>query len=201
MPAPLVQAASSTEPRVRYEAALAAARLANGSPYPGSSQVMYRLSEMQSLNSRPTAVLVETRPDEILRIERILIDLGYQVAVVTSVGKLQRCVARGGDIRLILSKTQLVDFPPIEMIDLVRRTDLGRELPIVFYGDPPSPGVVLGRWSAPTEWIDPPASVAALDGIRDEMKRRRRLPPLTEIDRQAYREEAAELIGALVQAG
>ncbi len=44
---PLVQAASSANPRVRYEAALTIARLAGGAPFAGSSQVKQSLGEMR----------------------------------------------------------------------------------------------------------------------------------------------------------
>ncbi len=53
LPTPLVQAASSANPRVRYEAALAISRLAGGAPFAGSSQVKQSLGEMRSLGDQP----------------------------------------------------------------------------------------------------------------------------------------------------
>ncbi len=198
LPTPLVQAASSPEPRVRYEAALAISRLARGAPFAGSSRVKYCLGEMRSLGDRPTALLVETRADVVLPLEQMLGELGYRVDVVGNVAQLQRRVAQGGDIRMILSKTELSDFPPIEMLDLVRRIDRGRDIPILFYGWEP-PGIDRGRWTAPTVLIERPASTAAFDGLLDSVARRRRLPELSVIDRQSYRAAAMELLSELAQ--
>jgi CheY-like chemotaxis protein len=197
---PLVRAVSSPEPQVRFEAALAAARLAGDAPYPGSSQVRRGLSEMVSLSDKPVAILVETRPEVVLRLEGILTDLGYAVDVVGTVANVQRRVARGGDLRLILSKTELADLPPIEMVDLVRRLPRGRDVPIAFYG---ADGRGLGeqRWRAPTVLIELPASPAALDALLDSVQRRRSLPPLSAIDRQVYRQAAAELLGDRASTG
>jgi hypothetical protein len=155
---------------------------------------------MYALSDRPSAILVETRADVIIPLEVILGDLGFDVNVVGSVSELQRVVARGGDLRLILSKTELADFSPIEMTDLIRRTNRGRQLPIVFYGAEP-PGLVTARWQAPTVWIDRPASAAGLDALRDMVKRKRRLPPLSIIDRQTYRDASTQLLDQSAQAG
>ncbi len=135
----------------------------------------------------------------IIPLEKILGDLGYQVDVVGSVAKLQRRVARGGDIRMILSKTELADYPPIEMLDLVRRTDRGRDIPILFYGWEP-PGIGHGRWRAPTVLIERPASAAAFDGLLDTVERKRRLPAISVIDRQSFRAAATALLSELAQA-
>jgi CheY-like chemotaxis protein len=199
-PTPLVRAASSPEPQVRYEAALLVSRLAQEKPFPGSSYVRGCLSEMSALSDRPTAILVETRADVIIPIELILGDLGFDVKVVGNVGQLQRVVARGGDLRLILSKTQLADLSPIEMTDRVRRTHRGRQLPIVFYGPEP-PGLVTARWQAPTVLIGRPTSPTGLDDLREMVRRRRRLPPLSIIDRQTYRDAATQLLDPSARAG
>lgn len=199
-PAPLVRAASSSDPRVRYEAALAAATLADGAPCVGSSQVMRTLSEMRLLTDRPTALLVETRRDAIVQLENLLTDLGFNVELVSSVAQAQREVARGGDLRLILSKTELVDLPAIEMIDRVRRLDRGREVPIIFYGADAA-GIQSDRWEAPTTLINRPSSVAALKDVMDRVRRQQRLPELTEIDRQIYRQAASELLAGLASSG
>jgi hypothetical protein len=199
-PTPLVGAASSPHPRVRYEAALAVARLAEGGRrYPGSSRVMHCLSEMRSLGEQPTAILVETRSEVVLHMERLLGNIGLEVEVVGSVSQLQRRVARGGDLRMILSKTELADLPPVEMIDLVRRIDRGHDLPIVFYGSEPVAGIQGARWQTPTMLIDLPVSAAAFDGMLDAVARKRRVPPLSVIDRQSYRKEAVTLLDRLAQ--
>ncbi len=199
LPTPLVQAASSPEPQVRYEAALAAARLAAAAPYAGSSHVKRTLAEMHKLRDEPLAILVETRPDVIIQLESILASLGFDVEVVGSVRELQRSVARGGDLRLILSKTELSDLPAIEMIDIVRRTERGRELPIVLYGHKPD-SLAVERWKALTRWIERPVSVAGFDGVMDEISRRRRLPPLSIIDRQRFRDAASQMLDGVAVA-
>jgi CheY-like chemotaxis protein len=199
-PSPLVQAASASEPQIRFEAALVAARLAQGAPYPGSSRVMHCLSEMRNLGDRPSAIVVETRPEVIIQLERILGDLGFRVQAVGTVRQLQRSIDRGGDLRLILSKTELADLPAIEMIDLVRRMDRGRQLPIVLYGAETA-GLGSNRWEAVTVRMVRPASPAALDGVMDTVKRRRRLPALSGIDRQSYRAAASQLLDGLAKAG
>jgi HEAT repeat protein len=198
---PLVNAASSPDPRVRYEAALAVSQLAGGPHrYPGSSRVMHCLSEMRSLGDRPTAILVETRPDVVLHLEALLRDIGFKVEVVPTVAQLQRLVARGGDFRMILSKTELADLPAIEMIDLVRRLDRGREVPIVLFGADPGEIIRARRWPAPTVLIDRPVSVAAFVGLLDAAAERRRLPALSIIDRQRYREAATAFLDQLAEA-
>ncbi len=194
-PTPLVAAASSHDPRVRYESALAASRLAGDAPYTGSSDVKKTLGEMQSLGRAPLAILVETRPDVIVEQETLLRELGLDVEVVGTVAQLQRAVERGGDLRLILSKTELVDFAAIEMIDLVRRSNRGHNVPIVLFGAPIE-GLQSERWSAPAVLVERPASTAAFATLMEEIDRMRRLPPLTAIDRQLYRHEATQLLAA-----
>lgn len=189
----LVKAASSPEPRIRFEAALKIAELANGSAFPGSSFVLRTLSEMNSLTNKPNAILVETRSDTTLQAETLLSSIGFDVEVVRSVAELQRAIRRGGDLRLILAKTQLADLPPIEMVDSVRRLDRGRQVPIVFYG-PTGPDLSSRRWRAPTLWIDQPASTAELENLRRQVKQSRRIPQMTFLDRQTYQTEAAQAL-------
>ena len=196
VPTALIDAASSPEPRVRYEAALKVVDLAGREPYAGSSFVMHTLSEMSRLADTPKAILVETRPDVIIAIETILGDLGFKVEVAHTVATLQRCVRQGGDLRMVVAKTQLADLPPIELIDLVRRLDRGRDVPIIFFG-PDAPDLGAFRWRAPTIWIDQPASTAGLEDLRNQVRRQRRLPQLTFIDRQMYRDAATEKLAEL----
>ena len=188
-PTPLVMAANHSIPQVRYEAASVVASLAGQAPYAGSSMVRKTLAEMAALGDQPTAILVETRPEVVIRVETILSKLGYATCVVQSVRELQRVIDRGGDIRLILSKIELSDLPPVEMVDLVRRTSRGRNLPILFYG-PEDPALMWKRWDAPTVVTKTPSSAAGLYEVLDAVRRNRRLPSLTAIDRQHYRDTA-----------
>ena len=191
--APLVRAATSSNVRVRYEASLAAAELAGSSAYPGSSRVRHCLNEMARLADEPTVILVETRTNEIVQLEVILDQLGFQAIVVGSVRDLARCIDLGGDLRFILSKTELADFGPVEMLDVVRRIDRGRELPIVFYGTVPA-RLGEGRWEAPVMLMNRPASPAGLYELLDHQQKRARMPMLTVLDRRRYRSAAQELL-------
>ncbi len=202
---PLVFAASSPNVRVRYEAALTAARLAAGAAFPGSSQVKHALSQMARLGDLPSAIIVETRPEVIAPIQQIIARLGLRGEVVHNVSQLQQCVDRGGDIRLIVAKTQLSDMTPIELVDVIRRTSRGNQVPIVFYGDesmepsglaPDQQGIDAMRWDGPTVWIDQPTTPSAFTGVLDRIDRTQRLPPLSAIDRQRFRREATELISS-----
>ena len=194
-PSSLVRLASSAETRVRYEAAILASKLSGGAAYPGSSQVRRTLSEMLTLGDRPQAILVETRQDVALRMEQIVNALGYDVTIVPDVGRLQRAILRGGDLRLILSKMQLSDLPPVELIDMVRRTPRARAVPIVFFGEPNfslETSIRENRWKATTMQIENPRSVAAFAPLIDAVGRISRFDPLTSLDRRALRQLAIE---------
>jgi hypothetical protein len=154
------------------------------------------LGEMRSLGELPTVILVETRPDVIVRQQSILGQLGYDAQVVGSVAQLQRLVADGGDLRMIVSKTDLADGTPIGMLDAVRRIDRGQDIPIAFYGDEVV-GLQPSRWTAPAVWIDTPVSPAAFTGILADIESGRRLPPLSAVDRKLYAEQASDLLDKL----
>jgi CheY-like chemotaxis protein len=200
---PLVAAASSPIARIRYEAALTVSRLADGTGYAGSSQVKRALSEMVRLADLPTVVLVETRPEVIAPIQQVVARFGFRGVTVANASQLRQCLDRGGDIRLIITKTQLSDLLPIELIDVIRRTSRGNQLPIVLYGanqvareelDPELHGSDSVRWDGPTEWVQQPAAPSAYVGILDRIERQRRLPPLSSVDRQRFRHEASEFL-------
>jgi hypothetical protein len=195
IPSPLVQATTSPEARVRYEAALKVAELAGAgnTSFAGSSQVRRTLSEMACLTDRPIVILVETRPEVVISIESLLTSIGLQVDVVQTVGKLQRRIEQGGDLRLLIAKGNLVDLAPIEMIDLVRRTDHGRQLPIAIFGDLP-PYLGETRWDAPTTWIEGTASMSSLQELFDLVQHGKRIPPLSVVDRQQFRQSAKAIL-------
>lgn len=197
-PTTLVDLAMASDPRVRYEAALLVTTLAGGRPYSGSSRVRQTLAEMTRLSDRPAAIIVETRDPLVLHYEQVFAQLGWTAETVRNVAALRRRIDMGGDVRLILSKTQLADLSPIELVDLVRRAPRGGAIPIVFYDDD---GILLDeatlgtkRWSAPVLSIKPPATVSALDGVRDAIARRQRLPELSVLDRQRYRSLATSML-------
>ncbi|MFG0261553.1 MAG: hypothetical protein ACF788_04105 [Novipirellula sp. JB048] len=189
---PLVAAAVAPESRIRYEAATVIADLTAAtdlpSVYPDSSRVRKTWFEMASLNRLPEAILVATRADVILAQETILKRLGYTVTVIHSVADAERAVVASRDLRMIVSKTDLVDATPIELIDRVRRQSRGKLVPIVFFGDEIN-GIASKRWSAPIRSLDqPPSSPLAFAELLDTLQLRRRLPELTPLDRELYRQ-------------
>lgn len=197
-PTPLARAATAPVARVRYEAALVATRLAAGRPYAGSSEVRKTLAEMGRLGERPTAIIVETRADVIARLLGILTELGFYGEVAGGAGELARRIEAGGDLRLVLLKSDLADLSAVEMIDRIRRTRHGRLLPIVFYGSrvgaDAEAAVPSTRWDAPLVWIEPPKTSAALYGVLEHDRQHRLLPPLSVVDRSRFAQQAAELL-------
>ncbi|TWT54104.1 hypothetical protein Pla22_17390 [Rubripirellula amarantea] len=194
-PSSLVQLATSAHPRVRYEAAILVSKLAGSEAYPGSSEVRRTLSEMVGLQDRPAAILVETRPDVILQMEQILTDLGYDVTVVPDVNRLQRAIRKGGDLRLILSKMQLSDLPPVELLDIVRRSPRARNVPVVFFGDHDlslQTSIRENRWDATTVQMATPRTVAAFDPLNESVGRLSQFDSLSTLDRRMLRQQAIE---------
>ncbi|TWU40736.1 response regulator [Novipirellula artificiosorum] len=191
---PLVRAAISASPRVRFETASAIATFDFHNDYPGSTFVRQTFAEMASLSDSPTAIVVETRPDVLLIQGRILHDLGYEVREAKGVADAERAVNAGGDLRMLVSKTDLADAAGIELVDRVRRSSRGEQLPIVFYGDIPATTDSL-RWAAPVLFMDhAPGSPAAYHDLLHELESRRRLPELSPLDRELYRQIGAEAI-------
>ncbi|MGB7329201.1 MAG: hypothetical protein WBD31_30245 [Rubripirellula sp.] len=203
-PTRLVELAWSPVPRVRYEAAELVSAIANGSAYPGSSRVKQTLAEMARLSDQPKAIVVETRPAVSNRFELLLAEMGWDTTVVRSVSALEREISHGGDLRMILSKIQLSDLAPVEMVDVVRRSPCGGEVPILFYdddgvaGDADGIGVSLdqSRWTAPIMLVDPPVSTSGFDAMINQVESRRRLPAMTVLDRQRYRQIGIEFIAS-----
>ncbi len=190
---PLVEATLSGLPRVRYEATAAIMRLDPPESFPGSSYFSRCLAEMSRLDNLPSAIVIETRSEVAMQQEIILAKMGYQTEIIGSVLDLERCIAKGGDLRLVLSKTQLWDIPPVEMIDRVRRIPNGQNVPIVFYGEP-AVGIDSSRWNAISRLIDLPGTPAAYTDLLLDLDLINRLPALTGIDRQAFRRQASDFL-------
>jgi hypothetical protein len=195
-------ATGATVARIRFEAAIVVSEIAANRPglgnrnsiYAGSSQVAKTLSEMTSLTDQPLAILVETRREVIVSLEGLLADLGFQISVVPSVSCLLTEIDTGGDLRLVLAKTQLWDRPAIELVDGVRRTPRGRNVPIVLYGDD-EVHIAENRWKAPTVLIPQPASTAAMDEVFAVTGRRGRLAELSALERREFARQARQWLG------
>ena len=201
--APMVAAASNWDPRTRYEAARIAGGLVDGRSIAGGSEIKRTLSEMARLKDLPLAVIVETRQEVVAPLVQLLAALGFHGVTVQNVGQLQRLIDRDGDIGIIVSKQQLADLPPSEAVDVIRRTSRGRQLPIVFYGSDQRQAIQFGdeatRWNGPTYWIERPKTAAGLHEVLFELSTRRRMPPLTALDRRHFRQSAIELLGAVAE--
>ena len=194
LPVLIELAASSPRTRIRYEAALLAAEIADGGRYAGLTRVRHTLAEMSRLGDQPTAVLVETRSSVRVDVERLAGEMGLQLEVVSSVSELLRLVRRGGDIRVIVCKSNLRDQRPIELLDSVRRLPRGERLPIVFY---PANTIALdlpleARWDAPLVKLEGPVTRAAMENAIADAQRTPAIKPLTGLERRSFRDRAAK---------
>jgi hypothetical protein len=153
------------------------------------------LAEMSRLTSDPLALIVETTPELIVRQEMILKSIGLAVESLRSVSELEHRVARGGDIRLILSQAALYDARPITMVDRIRRLANGAEIPILFYGEEEN---VLGTeiWDVPTLQIPQPRSAATIGALFQSWYQPAALPPLVTSERTYYRSLATSFFEA-----
>ncbi|MCC9599971.1 hypothetical protein LOC67_05310 [Stieleria sp. JC731] len=203
----LVDAAiEGTTPRIRYEAAELIATLIQNeghAHFSGSSEVNQTFSEMASLNDRSSAVLIETRPNVAVQQEAILGQLGHDVRLVTSAMQAEHEVAKGGDLRMIVSKIQLADAAAVELVDRIRRLPRGRNIPIVFFSDQSvHPDAVesakletrSSRWSGdqtPSVYVLPiPGGTAAFSDVLTEVQEKQRLEPLSVSDRARFQKIA-----------
>ncbi|MCA9140445.1 MAG: hypothetical protein KDB00_26925 [Planctomycetales bacterium] len=201
----LVDAVRDSNARIRFESAACITKLVGSEgafvSFPGASYYRNTLSEMAALNSRPTAIVLETRPVIALRQESILGQLGYEVRLVESAHQAEREVASGGDLRLVISKIQISDAATAELVDRIRRQPRGNVVPIVFYRDAETSEKSVQRTELETtsnRWIsentpsvylvDLPGSPAALTEVLLEVDSKRRLPPLSVADRSSFRQ-------------
>lgn len=197
---PLVAAAMHSQPRLRYHAAAAIARLGFAQPYAGSSYVMQRWIEMVNLTREPVVLLVETRLEVAGQIERLMQSMGYRVEVVPTVQDAVLAVDAGGDLRFLISTTVLPDRSSLELVDAVRRRPLGGDLPIILHG-PADRAAEMAindrRWPAPLVQVEPPASALGWSSILQPLEDLRPLPPLTAIERYDFRLAGADSLGRI----
>ncbi len=200
----LVDAVQDADPRIRYEAASIVAGLVasagRNASFAGASYYRSTLSEMASLRSRPTAILIETRPVVALRQENILGQLGFDTRVVKSALQAEQEIRRGGDLRMVVTKIQVVDAAPAEVVDRIRRLSKGGQLPIVFYSDVETHDKSIknaelettsARWAdenTPSVYVVPlPGNPAAFLDVLTETDSKRRLPAMSPGDRARFR--------------
>ncbi|MEM1224256.1 MAG: hypothetical protein AAGJ40_01095 [Planctomycetota bacterium] len=141
---PLTAAVDHAHAGVRFEAARVIADLISDrdADFAGMSRVRRRWAQMSRLQDRPLAVVLENRPDVTEQWVRILDQFGYATQFVSSVADLETVVSRGHDLRLIAAKEYPLDASAIEMIDVVRRIQVARRVPIMVYTRPSKPAVM-----------------------------------------------------------
>ncbi|MEM9643903.1 MAG: hypothetical protein AAF989_02820 [Planctomycetota bacterium] len=192
----LVELSSSSIPKIRYESLLAIDEiegLVGRQSYAGRSSVERTRRELQNLGQLPKVLLIETRPLVVSAMSNLLTQMGYEVSTVETAAEALRQVAKGGDLRFLLAKTQLWDVTPVELVDRVRRTTLGRRLPVVFFTDETTRAdldadqIRRPRWSAVTEVIQRPYSAAGLIPIMERIDESAPVPQLTPDERAWYR--------------
>ena len=200
---PLAQALMHAVPQVRYEAALAIGRLGPSSPYVGSSNLMRRWHEMANLSRQPIVLLLETREEVEIQIERFIAALGYRIEVVASAAEAVRRLDEGGDIRFIITTSELPDRTVLEFVDLIHRHPFGERIPIFIHGqDSASKYLAIEeiRGSAPVTAFEVPVTAVGwgniLDGIIDQPQGvLRGLQPLTAAQRFDFRRQAIAALG------
>ncbi|WP_203545382.1 hypothetical protein [Candidatus Laterigemmans baculatus] len=197
-PAPLVAAASHPEPRVRYEAATTIGALAPRQPYEESNRVLDRWIEMSQLDDAPLALLMVNDALSARVLNAHLDQLGYRVVRVPSAEALVDAVAAGGDLQLIVATTTPPDMVAVEMVDRVRRLQLGGRVPILLVGEPTEALVTIGdRWLAPLQQIPLPQTVAAVAATLRPMNAAAPLPPLRAAERQGYALQGLAILESL----
>lgn len=134
---PLVAAVDHPNSRVRYEAASVIAGLNPQMPYAGSSRVRDRWMQMSRLGNRGSAVILENRTEVIAAWERLMNQAGLDPVFVSTARQLEVIASIGDDIRIIISKAEPKDVAAVELTDLVRRIRMTRDVPLLFYNDPP----------------------------------------------------------------
>lgn len=151
---PLVTAIDHPNSTIRFEAATAIANLNPMSPYAGSSRVRDRWVQMSRLGERGSAIILENRPEVIAAWERLMNQAGLDPTFVSTARQLEVIASTGNDIRLIISKREPKDVSAVELIDMVRRIRLTRDVPLLFYKDPiaqataPQPEVIAVEMNA-----------------------------------------------------
>ncbi|EMI51806.1 hypothetical protein [Rhodopirellula sallentina] len=133
----LVETVDHPNAIVRYEAAAAIARLRPTDAYAGSARVRQRWRQMSLLTDRPTAIVLENRPEVITELETLINQAGLEPRFATSVRQAEIFASLGEDLRLIISKREPFDASAVELIDRVRRINAARDTPLVIYRDPP----------------------------------------------------------------
>lgn len=197
-PSPLVDAASHSLPRVRYEAASTIASLAPDSPYAFSSDVLDRWIEMSQLGDAPLALLMVNQPQTADRLESQLEQLGYRVLRYRSGESLVRAVDEGGDLQLIVAATEPPDMMAVELVDRVRRRPFGGSVPMLLVGPLSERLERIGdRWPAATVAMSPPYSLTTLATALRPMIDARPLPPLSPGERQGFAVEGIEILSKL----
>lgn len=210
---PLVRAVDHPVPQVRYEAALAVARLLQADPsiirggFSGISRVGHRFDEILRLHRQPTALLVDTRPARQAHLERLFAAVGFRVEVVSSVVAAEDRLASGGDIQCVVANSVLPDRTVLELVDRIRRIPLGQYVPILIHGpldDSIQAAVDDVRWDLQPVYFELPQTIAGLGATLEPQRQLlnallQGIEPLTADQRYSFRRRASDLIQQLAQ--
>jgi CheY-like chemotaxis protein len=139
LPTPLMMVVDDPSPAVRYEAIVAAGRLALGTQrdFIGRSHLQRRIREAARLTSAPSVLLVEPSAATAAYLSKHLQDLGHFVRWERSCGAALELIDVQPDFEFVVLSSRPADAGPIEMIDRIRQRPTGRQLPVLVVGSAP----------------------------------------------------------------
>ncbi|MEM6689819.1 MAG: hypothetical protein AAF664_10355, partial [Planctomycetota bacterium] len=140
---PLMRLAkSTTDPRLRAEANMAVLSiLENLGSDPSAltsttiGKLRLSLAAIARMGDQPIAIIVDSDGARISGISSMLAGLGLQTRVVADGLALERLVASSLDVSLIISRENLPNVSPPELVDRVRRHPAGHDTVIAFFDD------------------------------------------------------------------
>ncbi|MEZ4225573.1 MAG: DUF4388 domain-containing protein [Polyangiaceae bacterium] len=82
-------------------------------------------------DDKPLVLVVEPDPEEATILELRLVAQGFEVKVARAADQALR-IAEHGDVRYVLSETELAPFDGFELLARLKRSDAGRDIPFMF---------------------------------------------------------------------
>jgi|GEM_PF-6787369 len=208
-PSPLVLATSSHNPRLRYEAAAAIAKLGPREPYAGSQRVFDRWIEMSQLEGDGKAIVWVPEKELQIAVVTKLEKLGMAPVLVSHGAELLREVDSCGDLQGVIVTSTPADSSVVEVVDRVRRRPFGGMVPIVVLGAPVASADLLGnRWSVPAHFLEVDLDQVSqrsgevaeqLQRVLDEERAGMEIPPISSAERVQYARDGWAALGALAE--
>jgi hypothetical protein len=134
----LIIALDHPNPITRYEAAAAIAGYKADSAFAGSPRVHDRWMQTSRLGQQGSTVVLENRPEFVSGVKRLMKQAGLDAVFVQTARQLDAYASTGNDIRLIISRREPKDVTATELVEMVRRNQLTRDVPLLIYKDPVS---------------------------------------------------------------